>query len=270
MPAMRLRWLTIVLMSVGLLGACAQADPTATMTPNSTPVPTSTPAGAGGEEFDVMITLEAALPPTEAQWAQLAQVIEHRLANVGADNLVLERKTGAFSSRSPGPVTIGDRLLTVRVPAHTAETDRAIKLLTTTGKLDIVERVCLNGRCELESEYDDVPTGIDHSDAETGVGREWPSDRFAVVLYLNAKAAGQLAALTERLIETNDTDSPDRLAVLLDGETLVAAEVDEVILDGTVRISGEFAYEQAKDLSALLADGPLPVPLRLVGVEPAP
>ena len=226
------------------------------------PPPTPTPAGAGGEELDVIITLEAALPPTEAQWAQIAQVIERRLANVGGlanvgAHLVLERK--------------GDRLLTVRVPAHTAETDRAIKLLTTTGTMHIVERVCLTSRCELESEYDDVPTGITGSDVETVLRvREWPSDRVAVVLKLNANAARQLAALTQRLVETNDTDSPDQLAALLDGETLVAAEVDEVILDGIVRISGDFAYEQAKDLSALLTNGPLPVRLRFVGAEPAP
>ena len=101
------------------------------------------------------------------------------------------------------------------------------------------------------------------------MAREWPADTFAVHLRLDEQAASRLATLTRRLYETNDTDSPDRLAILLDSETLFAAVVDEVILDGAVRVSGDFEFEQAQDLAVLLTDGPLPVPLRLVGTERA-
>lgn len=44
MPPMRLRWLTIVLMGVGLLTACA--DPEATLMPSPTPILTPEPGAA--------------------------------------------------------------------------------------------------------------------------------------------------------------------------------------------------------------------------------
>ena len=40
---MRLRWLTIVLMGVGFVTACAGPEPTSTLTPTPTSAPTATP-----------------------------------------------------------------------------------------------------------------------------------------------------------------------------------------------------------------------------------
>ena len=90
-----------------------------------------------------------------------------------------------------------------------------------------------------------------------------------VVLFeLSKRAAGRFAALTMRLYQSNITDRPGQLAIVLDGETLVAARVTSPILAGNGQIAGDFTEDEAAVVAAVIAAEPLPVRLRFVGVEP--
>ncbi|MCI0821615.1 MAG: DNRLRE domain-containing protein [Chloroflexi bacterium] len=61
---MRLRWLPIALMGLGLLTACGQADPTATPTPTSLPTPTPAPAATPTPSAAPTPTLRPTHTPT--------------------------------------------------------------------------------------------------------------------------------------------------------------------------------------------------------------
>lgn len=69
MPPMRLRWVTIVLMGVGLLAACSSPQPTPTATTAPTPTPTlsaATPVPTGRVRVEY-------IPPTDLLYAELSE-----------------------------------------------------------------------------------------------------------------------------------------------------------------------------------------------------
>jgi SecD/SecF fusion protein len=54
-----------------------------------------------------------------------------------------------------------------------------------------------------------------------------------------------------------------RLAILLDGEVLSAPNINEPILGGNAKISGQFSYEEASLISLALRSGALPAPMHI-------
>lgn len=80
--------------------------------------------------------------------------------------------------------------------------------------------------------------------------------------------AQALAELTTRLFDTNVIGgTPDQMALVLDGETLVSAVVSSPIMDGSAQINGDLTEDGAQVIAELIANPPLPVALRLVSAQ---
>ena len=158
---------------------------------------------------------------------------------------------------------------TVLAPARSLTLEQARSLVERTGRLEFFERVCLARPCDGEGAHEDRPTGIGNADVvEALAGRDAVTVEPVVLFELSKRAAGRFATLTMRLYQSNITDRPGQLAIVLDGETLVAARVTSPILAGNGQIAGDFTEDEAAVVAAVIAAEPLPVRLRFVGVEP--
>ena len=68
---------------------------------------------------------------------------------------------------------------------------------------------------------------------------------------------------TKKFAELTRAHVNDRLAIVLDGEVLSAPNINEPILTGRGRITGQFDFEEASLLSLALRSGALPAPMRM-------
>ena len=80
-----------------------------------------------------------------------------------------------------------------------------------------------------------------------------------VNIEFNAQGARRFGELTQMIVNT-----PDRIAIFLDDEELIAPAVDQAITGGAAFIQGNFTPERAQDISQLLEAGRLPIPIELV------
>ncbi len=80
-----------------------------------------------------------------------------------------------------------------------------------------------------------------------------------VNIEFNAQGARSFGELTQMIVNT-----PDRIAIFLDDEELIAPAVDQAITGGAAFIQGDFTAERAQDISQLLEAGRLPIPIELV------
>jgi protein-export membrane protein SecD len=81
-----------------------------------------------------------------------------------------------------------------------------------------------------------------------------------VNIEFNGDGARAFGELTQLIVDT-----PDRIAIFLDDEELIAPGVNQVITGGAAFIQGrDFTPERARDISQLLEAGRLPIPIELV------
>lgn len=81
-----------------------------------------------------------------------------------------------------------------------------------------------------------------------------------VNIEFNGVGARKFGELTARIVNT-----PDRIAILLDDEELIAPAVNSVITGGLAFIQGaDFTPERVRDIASLLEAGRLPIPVQLV------
>jgi len=78
-----------------------------------------------------------------------------------------------------------------------------------------------------------------------------------VNITFNQQGGSQFASLTQNNVNR-------RFAIILDGKVLSAPVINEPILGGSARISGNFTPESAQQLAINLASGALPVDLKVV------
>jgi hypothetical protein len=77
-----------------------------------------------------------------------------------------------------------------------------------------------------------------------------------------------LADLTTRLFETNTLGgTPDQLAFVLGGETLMSTDVSSPVLAGTGQIDDDFTKNKIPVIAALISNNPIAVALRIVSAE---
>ena len=143
----------------------------------------------------------------------------------------------------------------------TSGIDDAKALIGQTALLEFKERTCSDSSCTTFSDADLGLTGDDLSRAEAStnqVGVGW-----VVNLQFNGRGSDIFSDLTRR-ISTAESQLTKRIAIIMDGRTLLAPVARAWIRDGRTVISGNFNREEARSLAIQIESGSLVVPLRLI------
>ncbi|MEX2599158.1 MAG: protein translocase subunit SecD [Dehalococcoidia bacterium] len=182
------------------------------------------------------------LQPTEDQMEGLINIISRRVNQLGVTE--------------PSVQQLGDNRIVVQLPG-VEDTDRAEEVIGRTARLEIIERRCLNAAC---TEFEDLETGLTGDDmARAYPGQDQATGEPILLFDLTPAAAQDFARITQRI-----NASGDQLAFVLDGEDLVSAGVEGAILAGSGVISGEFSFEDVRDLAIQVESGRLPIDTNLV------
>ena len=143
----------------------------------------------------------------------------------------------------------------------TSGIDDAKALIGPPALLEFKERTCSDSSCTTFSDADLGLTGDDLSRAEAStnqVGVGW-----VVNLQFNGRGSDIFSDLTRR-ISTAESQLTKRIAIIMDGRTLLAPVARAWIRDGRTVISGNFNREEARSLAIQIESGSLDVPLRLI------
>ncbi len=204
---------------------------------------------AGGSHL-VFAPVSKDLEPTDDQMEGLVRIIRDRVDSLGVAEPSIQR--------------LGDTRLLVQLPGI-EDVERAKRLIGQTASLSIVERVCASvdsvGNCTV---FDDttVMTGEDLS--RSFATQDTVTSEPIVAFELFSNAARRFAEVTQRIFETNDTLTPDRLVFQLDDVDLVSTVVVSPILSGNGQIRGNFLTDEARDLAIQIESGRLPIDIEVV------
>ena len=187
------------------------------------------------------------LAPTDEQMEGLVGTITRRIDRLGVAEPSIQR--------------LGDNRLLIQLPG-VEDVQQAKDLIGQTAQLEIVERICGDPTC---ASYEDIATGLSGADMErASPAQDQTTGQSVLSFELKRGAAQQFAVITQRIYSTLNTpdgqgESPDQLAFVLDGETLVSAVVQSPILAGLGQIEGNFTPEEARQLAIQVESGRLPV-----------
>ncbi|MCY4583217.1 MAG: protein translocase subunit SecD [Chloroflexi bacterium] len=196
---------------------------------------------AGGTQFIYQAGVEGEVPTAE-QMQGLVGTITRRIDRLGV--------------AEPSIQQLGDDRLLIQLPG-VEDTQQARDLIGQTAQLEIVERICEDATCSV---FEDRPSGLTGADmARAFPSQDQTTGQSVLSFELNRDAAQQFAVMTQRIFDTNATDSPDQLSFVLDGEALVAAGVRSPILAGVGIIEGRFTAEEVRRLAIQVESGRLPV-----------
>ena len=142
-------------------------------------------------------------------------------------------------------------------------------LIGQTALLEFKERTCLvntaNDPCEKEGNYEDEELGLTGDD----LARAWPDQHQTtgipiISIQFNSRGTSIFADFTKRIAG----DNMKRVAIILDGEELLAPVVRSPILDGRVFIESSmqnsFTMVEVQRIAIQLNAGCLSVPMTLV------
>ncbi len=192
---------------------------------------------------------EEGFEPTDAQMDGLVATITRRVDRLGVAEPSIQR--------------LGDDRLVIQLPGI-EDVEQAKTLIGRTAQLEILERICFDRTCHesVPGSFEDRDTGMTGADmARAFAGQDQVTNAPILLFELNRGAARDFAQLTQRIFQTNLSDSPDQLAFSLDGDVLVAAGVISPILSGSGQISGGFGPEEVRQLAIQVESGRLPVPI---------
>ena len=136
--------------------------------------------------------------------------------------------------------------------------DEAKALIGQTALLEFKERTCSDRFCLSYEDADIGLTGDDLDRADpvmdsSGVG-------WSISIQFNDRGSDIFSELTRRIagVETK------RIAIILDGEELLAPVARAWIRDGRSEITGNFTREEVRTRAIQLESGRLPVPLKII------
>ena len=200
---------------------------------------------AGGTHL-VFQPSSADLIPTDDQMDGLVRIIRDRVDNLGVAEPNIQR--------------LGDQRLLVQLPGI-EDVERAKRLIGQTASLGIVERVCRDSNC-LNFEDNTVLTGEDLS--RSFASKATLTNEPLVAFELFSDAARRFAIVTQRIYDTNSSNSPDQLVFQLDGKDLVETTVRSPILSGNGQITGNFTSDETRDLAIQIESGRLPIDIEVI------
>lgn len=182
------------------------------------------------------------LEPSEDRMEGLVSTISRRIDRLGVAEPTIQR--------------LGQDRLLIQLPG-VEDVQAAKDLIGQTAQLEIIERICTNRECLV---FEDRETGLTGAEMSRAfASNDQVTGEPILSFELSSGAAGQFAIITQRIFNSNVSDSPDQLAFVLDGEVLVAAGVQSPILSGSGLIRGNFSPEEARQLAIQVESGRLPI-----------
>ena len=163
--------------------------------------------------------------------------------------------------------TLSDEIGGVSYFQATSGSEDAKRLIGETAQLEFLRRQCggpvADIGCvppitdvDIDLTGDDLEEAYASTDQTTG---EW-----VVNIQFNDRGSEIFSRMTEEINIRTNPDSTEVIAVVLDGQPLIAPVSLAHIRDGRSQISGDFNRERARTLAIQLKSGRLPVPLELI------
>jgi len=171
----------------------------------------------------------------EAEDTDVAQVNDDAMNRVVA---IMEKRVNALGLTEPIIQREGERRVIIELPG-VKDPDAAIKTIGKTAMLEF-----------KDEDGNTVLTGTDLKDAQASTDPK--SGNNDVNLEFSDEGAQKFADLTTKNVGR-------KISILLDGEVLTAPNVQEPILGGHARITGQKTLEEAQNLAIVLRSGALPV-----------
>ena len=182
-------------------------------------------------------TTETIKEITNEHMSSLQFAIENRVNKLGVAETVVQRE--------------GEKRLVVEIP-DVSDLDKAKQFIGETAELEFKKMGVVNGQPDW------VSTGLTGKGLEKAMPTSNPSNgKWAVGLEFNPEGAKEFAKLTREL-------TGKQMAIFFNGDLQSAPTVNGVIPDGHAQITGDFTYDQVKEMVDLLNAGALPVPAKIV------
>ena len=165
----------------------------------------------------------------------------------------------------------GDQILRIGtstryvIPLPAGNTEMGSAISTETAKQKLGPSPVAN--LQLKKGYMDEEIGLSGDDLENAYPSQHQSSGAPIVnIEFNEKGTKLFGKLTEDIYrKQQETGFRDQIAIILDGQQLIAPVVHTPITAGTAIIQGpDFTIERVKDLSLLLESGRLPIPIELI------
>ena len=165
----------------------------------------------------------------------------------------------------------GDQILRIGtstryvIPLPAGNTEMGSAISTDTAKQKLGRSPVAN--LQLKKGYMDEEIGLSGDDLENAYPSQHQNSGAPIVnIEFNEKGTKLFGKLTEDIYrKQQETGFRDQIAIILDGQQLIAPVVHTPITAGTAIIQGpDFTIERVKDLSLLLESGRLPIPIELI------
>lgn len=190
-------------------------------------------------------------PVTSADLDRAEMIVANRVNKLGASEATVQRQ--------------GNDSILVQIPGI-EDADSALAALGSTGKLEFVELASIEdsaavsaliaGTPDVELEEGTYTAFMDGTSVKSAGVSQSESGRYEVNVKFDSEGADVFAEVTGRLAPTYG-----QIAIVLDGVVRSAPQVESVISDGNVAITGSFTVDEAKNLAMVLETGSLPVAL---------
>lgn len=180
----------------------------------------------------------------------------------------IERRVNAFGVSEAVVQVLGSDRIMVQLPGI-ADVEQAKALIGQTALLEFKERTCLvdkiDNPCERPENHEDRDIGLTGDDlSRAWAGQDQTRGAPIVNIQFNSRGTSIFAELTKRIAG----DNMKRIAIILDGEDLLAPVVRTPILNGTGYIEGSvqnpFTIEEVQRIAIQLNSGRLRVPLEVI------
>ena len=143
----------------------------------------------------------------------------------------------------------------------------AKRLIGETAQLEFLRRQCAGPVAGFGCvpPFDDSRIGLTGDDlVDAYASTDSVTGEWVVNIQFGNRGAEIFGEMTGEINVQTNPDSDEVIAVILDGEQLIAPVARAHIRDGRSQISGNFNRESARTLSVQLKSGSLPVPLTLI------
>ena len=225
--------------------------------------------GRGGSVLTVVFTEDADISPETLQTIGVHPNFAGFEITMPAERqLRIETPATLDSGEQDALITtLSDEIGGVSYFQATSGSEDAKRLIGETAQLEFLRRQCggpvADIGCvppitdvDIDLTGDDLEEAYASTDQTTG---EW-----VVNIQFNDRGSEIFSRMTEEINIRTNPDSTEVIAVVLDGQPLIAPVSLAHIRDGRSQISGDFNRERARTLAIQLKSGRLPVPLELI------
>ncbi|MBE7706078.1 MAG: protein translocase subunit SecD [Cyanobacteria bacterium SIG30] len=164
----------------------------------------------------------------------------------------IESRVNSLGINETSVRKIGEKRLLVEIPNIT-DPERAKEFIGETAELEFKKAVNVNEKGDITW----ASTGLTGKDLKKALSATDPAGNWIVSLEFNAEGSKKFAALTKELIG-------QPMAIFFNGELKSAPIVQDQIIGGHAQISGDFEYQEVKDMVDLLNAGALPIPAKII------